>query len=407
MGLGYYNSIVDEKIARLHNQYNYLKGGGVMKKMNLFTLAFKDQTFEKRFTQSSLPRTRYQGQIAIIVGMFVYLLCGLLDQWFVPPEVADKVWITRFSALSVPIIVLMLMQTPLFTRFSYLLLAAVGLAAGVGLIGIQIWLPIESTPYYYPMMIVVAFYTYNFIGTRFIYAFFVDIFLLLSYNLVFGGIMDYPIHILVSHDVYIISANLIGGVTGYLTEWYRRTLFLHERELEEERQLHMHRALHDPLTGLANNDLLYTRIEQAMNTAQRERIIHCGFFLDLDGFKAINDNLGHKVGDSVLKHIAQRLSSIFQERDTVARIGGDEFFILVLNIKDKETASNLAKKILDQTKKPIAGIPTELSLGASIGICLFPYEGMKASDIIHRADEAMYKVKHSGKGNFLFSSTSS
>jgi len=371
--------------------------------MNLLTLAFKDQAFENTYIQATQLRTRYQGQIAIFVGIFVYLLGGIIDQWFVPPEVVDKVWTVRFLALSVPIIVLLLMLTPIFTRYSHKLLAIVGLSAGSGLIGIQMLIPIESTPYYYPLLILAVFYTYTFIGTRFIYAFFVDIFLLLSYNFVFGWIMDFPMHILISHDIYIISANLIGGAAGYLTEWQRRTLFVGERELEEERQHHMHRAHHDTLTGLPNHDLLYDRIEQAIRSGEREGSMHCGFFLDLDGFKTINDNFGHKSGDSVLKYIAQRLSSAFREMDTVSRVGGDEFFILALNIENQETASTMAKKILEEVSKPIPDISMEMSLSASIGICLFPYEGMTVSDIIDRADEAMYKVKSSGKENFLFS----
>ena len=373
-----------------------------MKNLNSITLTFRDDEFEKIFIKSTLSRTRFQGQIAIVIGMLVYLVCGILDQWFVPAEIADKVWYTRFVALSVPLIVLILSFTPIFNRFNYLLLAIVGLAAGLGLIGMQLWIPLENTPYYYPMMIVVAFYTYNFIGTRFIYAFGVDMFLLLSYNIVFGIVMDYPLPVLVGHDIFIISANLIGGVAGYLTEWQRRTLFLREQELENERKINLHRALHDPLTGLPNRDLLYDRIEQTILASKREDAMHCIFFLDLDGFKAINDNLGHQRGDYVLNEVAQRLSLVFRDIDTVARVGGDEFCILVLNISNKKILTNMAKKILVQLSKPISYIPEDLPLSASIGICLFPYENVSTADIIQKADEAMYRVKDSGKGNFYF-----
>jgi diguanylate cyclase (GGDEF)-like protein len=374
----------------------------IMTKMNLLTLAFYDKAFENTYIQATQARTRIQGQIAMLVGIFIYIFLGIIDQWFVPPEYSEKVWMIRFTALTVPITILLLTLTPIFTRYAHQLLATVGLAAGIGVIGIQMMIPIQSAPYYYPLMVLVAFYTYNFIGTRFIYAFIVDISLLISYNLVFGWMMDYPIHVLISHDIYIISANLIGGSVGYLTEWQRRNLFVSERKLEEERQHHMHRALHDPLTGLPNYDLLNDRIEQAMILAERKGNTHCGFFLDLDGFKAINDKLGHSTGDTVLQCIAQRLSSAFREMDTVSRVGGDEFFILALNIDNKKTASYMANKILEEISKPIPDIPKGISLSASIGICLFPYKGMTVSDIIDRADEAMYKVKNSGKENFSF-----
>ena len=111
--------------------------------------------------------------------------------------------------------------------------------------------------------------------------------------------------------------------------------------------------------------------------------------MDLDGFKEFNDKLDHSIGDHALKCIAQRLSSSFQEMDTVSRIGGDEFFILALNIENQETASYMAQKILEDIRKPISGIPKEMFLSASIGLCLFPYKGMTVTNIIDRADEAM------------------
>ena len=373
-----------------------------MKTLNLFSITFKDTALEKAYIKSTQNRTLYQGRIAILVGIFVYLLFGFLDQWFVPSEVSATVWNIRFTALCVPIIVLILSFTSLFLRFSYLLLAIVGLAAGAGLITIQMYLPIESVPYYYPMMILVVFYTYNFIGTRFTYALRVDLILLLSYNIIFGWIIDYPLYILLSHNALIISANLIGGSAGYLVEWQKRILFLREQELEEERKLHQHRSLHDTLTGLVNRELAYDRLGHIIELSHYQEDIHCVFFIDLDGFKAINDNLGHMTGDTVLKEVAKRLSSIFREGDIVARIGGDEFFILVLNIDKKEIASNMGEQILQQISQPIFNVPSEFSLSASIGICLFPYQGMSSLDILNKADKAMYEVKKSGKGNFLF-----
>lgn len=370
--------------------------------MNLLTLTFKDKAFENRYIQATIDRTRYQGQIAMLVGIFIYIFLGIIDQWFVPAELSNNVWMIRFTAIIVPITILFLSFTPIFIRYGHQMLALVGLAAGIGVIVIQMMIPVHSAPYYYPLMILVAFYTYNFIGTRFIYALIVDISLLISYNLVFGWMMDYPIHVLISHDIYIISANLIGGSVGYLTEWQRRTLFVSECKLEEERQHHMHKALHDSLTGLPNHDLLNDRIEQAMTSGVRGKSTHCGFFFDLDGFKAINDKLGHNNGDCALKSIAQRLSSAFREVDTISRIGGDEFFILALNIENEKSASNMANKILAEISKPLPGIPIDISLSASIGICLFPYKGMTISGIIDRADEAMYKVKSSDKNNFMF-----
>lgn len=376
-----------------------------MSQIHPLTLSFRNPALEQSFCQATLERTRRQGQVAMLVGVLVYLLHGTLDQWFVAPALIRDVWTIRLAALCVPGLVIALTFTPWFSRFCHPLLAAVGLAAGSGLIGMLLLLPMASAAYYYPMMVVVTFYTYNCIGTRFILALGVDLFMLMTYNLVFGGMQHYPLHLLLSHDFFIVSANLIGGAAGYLAERQRRMLFLHERELDAQRQHHLTRSLHDGLTGLPNRELLHDRIKQAVAEAQRDGSVHCGFFLDLDGFKAINDQLNHEAGDRVLREVAQRLSSAVRGMDTVARIGGDEFFVLALDIGGAVAAAELAQTLLNQFSAPLAGIPAHLQPGASIGMCLFPYEGMTISHMMQRADEAMYRVKSSGKGHFALAST--
>ena len=368
--------------------------------MHLLTLRFNDAALERAFLNATMARTRLQGQFACLVGMFVYLLHGVLDQWFVAPDQVAQVWLARGSALCVPTLVLLVSLTRWFDRHAHLLLALVGMAAGVGIIAMQLNLPLQSAPYYYPMMVVVTFYTYNFVGTRFIYALCVDVLMLIAYNLLFGGVAGYPLHIMIGHDFFIVSANLIGGSAGYLAERQRRLLFLREQELDDERRHHQQRALHDGLTGLPNRDLLYDRILSAQNDALRNGTLHCGYFLDLDGFKGVNDGFGHKAGDEALREVARRLKATVRASDTVARIGGDEFFVLAENIGNEAAAHALAHKLLDAIAAPFAVLPEHAQMGASIGLVLFPYEGMSVADLIHRADEAMYRVKTSGKGNF-------
>jgi diguanylate cyclase (GGDEF)-like protein len=378
-----------------------------MSQVHPLTLRFRDNILEQKFLQTTLERTRSQGQVAMLVGIFVYLLHSALDQWLVPPEQMAYVWMVRLAALCVPtfVLTLTLTLTPWFALLCHPLLAAVGLAAGTGFICMQLFMSVESSAYFYPNMVLVTFYTYNFIGTRFIFAFGVDMAMLIAYNMLFGWVLDYPPHILLVHNFFLVSANLAGGTAGYLAERQRRALFLRERELDYERQHHLTRSLHDGLTGLPNRELLYDRIAQAIAESQRKNSIHCGFFLDIDGFKAINDKLTHEVGDRVLKNVAIRLTSAIRSTDTLARIGGDEFFILAPDIDCKEAAYALAEKLLNQFSTPLPEIPAEMSIGVSIGLCLFPYEGMTVSDLIHRSDEAMYKVKCGGKGYFLLAET--
>ncbi|HJW03194.1 MAG TPA: GGDEF domain-containing protein [Azospira sp.] len=371
-----------------------------MSKMHLLSLRFKDKSLEREFLGATKTRTRQQGQFACVVGMIVYLLHGVLDQWFVAPELIGQVWLARLTALCVPALVLLVSMTSRFDAIAHLLLALVGAAAGTGLIAMQMNLPLESAPYYYPVMVLVTFYTYNFIGTRFIYALGVDLAMLITYNLLFGELLAYPVHTLLGHDFFIVSANLIGGSAGYIAERQRRLLYLRERELEAERAHHLRRSLHDGLTGLPNRELLYDRILQAELNAGRNKALHCGFFLDLDGFKNVNDSYGHKVGDQALREVAKRLQSAVRATDTVARIGGDEFFVLAEYIGSMAAAHTFAQKLLAELAAPLAFLPEGCQMGASIGICPFPYDGMSVSDLIHRADEAMYRVKMSGKGSF-------
>lgn len=370
--------------------------------MHLLTLRFKNDTLETAFLRATQTRTRQQGQFACVIGMIVYLLHGGLDQWFVAPELIGQVWAARLTALCVPLFVLLLSLTRFFDPIAHLLLALVGAAAGTGLIAMQMHLPPDSASYYYPVMVLVTFYTYNFIGTRFIHALCVDLALFAAYNLIFWGLLDYPPHTLLGHDFFIVSANLIGGSAGYITERQRRLLYLREQELEAERTHHQQRALHDPLTGLPNRELLYDRISQAELGAVRNKGLHCGFFLDLDGFKGVNDRFGHKTGDQTLREVARRLQAAVRASDTVARIGGDEFFVLAENIGDMASAHALAHKLLAELAVPFDFLPEQAHMGASIGICPFPYAGMTVTDLIHRADEAMYRVKTSGKGRFAF-----
>lgn len=374
--------------------------------MHILTLRFFDDALEESFFNATMTRTRQQGQFACLVGIFIYLLHGVVDQWFVAPEMVAQIWLTRLTALCVPVIVLLISQTPWFNRCPHLLLALVGAAAGIGLLAMQMNLPIESASYYYPMMVLVTFFTYNFIGTRFIFALCVDIALLIAYNVVFGLIVEYPLHTLIGHNFFIISANLIGGSAGYLAERQRRLLFVREQELDAERKHHLQRSLHDGLTGLPNRDLLYDRIEHAEKEALRHGTQHCGYFLDLDGFKNVNDSFGHKVGDQVLHEVARRLQSSVRASDTVARIGGDEFFVLAEDVGDMAAAQALAHKLLKEIAEPLGFLPENAQMGASIGLCIFPYDGMSISDLIHRADEAMYRVKTSGKGSFSVADTS-
>jgi diguanylate cyclase (GGDEF)-like protein/PAS domain S-box-containing protein len=171
-----------------------------------------------------------------------------------------------------------------------------------------------------------------------------------------------------------------------------------------ERRLH-HLAHHDPLTGLANRTLLQERLKQAIALAQRKRTVGALAFLDLDNFKHINDNLGHDAGDAVLVEIAARLRANMREEDTVARVGGDEFVLVINDQCSPERVADLIERVRRSISTPVETGGREVTTGASIGVSLFPRDGRSVDKVMRSADAAMYHAKSMGKNNCQFFSS--
>jgi len=153
----------------------------------------------------------------------------------------------------------------------------------------------------------------------------------------------------------------------------------------------------DNLTGLPNRRLFLDRLQQAIYSSQREQKKFALFFMDLDGFKAVNDIHGHLAGDQLLIEIASRIQKISRQADTFARFAGDEFAILAINISNSEDMLLHANKILQAVQEPVSlnGYAASVSIG--IGITLFPEHGCTVDTLIRHADQAMYEAKESGK----------
>jgi diguanylate cyclase (GGDEF)-like protein/PAS domain S-box-containing protein len=168
-------------------------------------------------------------------------------------------------------------------------------------------------------------------------------------------------------------------------------------ELKQIEQQMQHMARYDKLTDLPNRTLFADRIERALLTAQRQKGKLAIFFIDLDKFKPINDELGHDVGDWLLQAVAQRMTASVRKSDTVARIGGDEFSVLLPSIVTPQDAGNVAEKIRSGLNRPfITPEGVTLAISCSIGIALYPEHGDKERDLLHAADKAMYRAKKGG-----------
>ena len=161
-------------------------------------------------------------------------------------------------------------------------------------------------------------------------------------------------------------------------------------------------AHHDQLTGLPNRTLFYDRLKHAQVQARRREKGFTLFYLDLDGFKAVNDGHGHELGDQLLRAVGERISECVRESDTVARIGGDEFTVLLPDLQLRETAGDLARSIIDALTRPFQLGGITCAIGVSIGISCYPRDSEDSEQLLSHADAAMYRVKNDGKNGFAF-----
>lgn len=192
------------------------------------------------------------------------------------------------------------------------------------------------------------------------------------------------------HDVN----HLLGVVEITLKEEREQQLLI-----KEMKQKYQHLAHHDMLTGLPNRSLLTDRLQQMLAQARRSTSQGALVYMDLDKFKPVNDTLGHDVGDLVLKEIAQRLLSSVRESDTIARIGGDEFVILLPAIETRQDASTVAEKIRAALALPFLANGHTINIGCSIGIAVYPEHGTDEISLMKNADVAMYQAKQTGRNN--------
>lgn len=226
-----------------------------------------------------------------------------------------------------------------------------------------------------------------------------------------GEADDYlPVLVITAHPDHKLRA-LQSGAKDFISKPYDLAeVLLRVRNMLEVRLLHEEvrnhgkmleaLALIDPLTGLANRRLLAERMSMALVHARRNRSAMAVMYLDLDGFKQINDSLGHSVGDALLRTVAARLVATVREADTVARLGGDEFVIAMWQISGSDHAAKVASKVIEAVAQPylLDGHPVSITVSAGIGI--YPVHGEDADTLMESADRALYAAKRAGKNAF-------
>jgi diguanylate cyclase (GGDEF)-like protein/PAS domain S-box-containing protein len=177
---------------------------------------------------------------------------------------------------------------------------------------------------------------------------------------------------------------------------------LRAKALEQKNAELSHQADHDALTSLPNRKMFYECLHQSLERASSNQQLVALLFLDLDGFKSINDTFGHNVGDLLLKTVASRLKKCLRGSDTISRLGGDEFTVILPAIPGREEAAKVAEKICDAMMEPFILEEHTVSVTTSIGISLYPIDGQDPDILVKNSDTAMYRAKECGKNQYQF-----
>jgi diguanylate cyclase (GGDEF)-like protein len=358
-----------------------------------------------------IERIRSMREIALLAS-FLYLVFGILDIWAIPSAVTT-VWLIRGTVVIVLMSIFWLTRFPFFLRHYVSVTVLFYLVLGAGIEAmIFIARPDDLARHgYYTglMLVVMALYTWSFL--KLWQTALVGLLLVLLYVLIAAPDQWANIHrewpILAMNCFFFVSANIIGIFATVQRNRYLRDSFLLSERLandlvqaEQLKEQTEYWAEHDSLTGLPNRKYLMSKLDAAILAASQTGHSLALLFVDLDGFKPINDAAGHAAGDQVLRVVGQRLVGCVRENDLLARIGGDEF-VVVLQIQSSQEniPLRIAENIIASIEQPIRDPDVCFPLSASIGIAIYPDHASDAPTLLHVADLQMYRAKQQGKAS--------
>ncbi|MCY7389036.1 MAG: diguanylate cyclase [Burkholderiales bacterium] len=282
-----------------------------------------------------------------------------------------------------------------------ILFAAVGCSGifTLGLLGSGIWFLVMCS------LLVSTFFS---LRTGLIVAVATGLTIILAAVLFITGILKVPfdanvyVTSVTGWAILLISTSIMPFVVFTAFGAYQRTIVDLLHELQQQRDQIADLAARDQLTGLPMASLANDRLEMKMHSAMRDGTRVAFLFVDLNGFKAVNDTWGHEAGDHLLQAVATRLQKSVRVEDTVARVGGDEFVVLLGGLKSRHEAVAVAEKIIANVCQPVIYAAQSITSGASIGISIFPEDATDIATLRRLADRAMYQIKRSGKNGFAF-----
>lgn len=374
--------------------------------LNFLWLRFLDPDLEAAFQADYRRRVSGQSRASLLLAAALYLGTGFQDPWFFHAAAGQILQIRVCVAMTL-LFSFCASFHPRFMKLQQPWLATQGLLGGAGVLLMIALGNLETANSYFFGFTLVVVWTFTLSGLRFYAALATSLILTAAYMGVFGLLVAAPAKWFFTDVSDCLAASMIVAFAGYVIERQRRVLFYQHRVIDRERQSHQQMALFDQLTGLPNRLLFEQRLAEALSHSDRRGDRMAVLFLDVDRFKPVNDSFGHLAGDRVLSVLASRLKSCVRHQDVVARIGGDEFLILIEDIQRTDDVAVVAQKILETVERPLslrggANALEPVQVSASIGIALYPQDGRNASGLIQAADSAMYAGKAGGRNGYRF-----
>ncbi|WP_169477225.1 sensor domain-containing diguanylate cyclase [Cobetia marina] len=382
--------------------------------MNPMTLCFADDTLERRYRRQQIETSHKLSRFTIPLSCVMFASYALIEISLT--HHFESLLLLRAGILVSVLSLFLLSRHARYRHRVNGLLCLASLSAALGTLAMfhlgndhavdHHEMHEGEFPAYFVSLLLLVFWTYTLLGLQFIYALACGLLIWMGCT-ASCAILHSGTGVLVEANeaFFMMSANLLAGMSAYSRERQSRLLFLRECHVTDERDNLRDHATRDSLTGLLNRHALMEHLDQVLDI-QAPGVIQAALFIDLDGFKPINDRHGHHIGDQVLSIIGERLGDTLRGNDIVGRLGGDEFLVLISREGDsRQGPETLANRLVDAISRPIHlevdGEPLIIGVSASVGVCLFPFSGATPETIIARADGAMYEAKQRGRGRVV------